>query len=153
MNIDQTKILITKVLEESGFNLYELKWEKDGADDYLRVFIDKETGRVTLDEIVEMSEKISLALDESALLNDAYILDVSSAGAEKKVPLDKLEKALNSYIKVALHQPYKTYDTLEGTLLDVDQDKIVLQVNFKGRIAKVTLERNNLSKVNYAIKF
>lgn len=153
MNIEQTKILITKVLEDNHYSLYDLKWEKEGGDDYLRVFIDKEEGKITLDEIVEMSEKLSLALDEAIASNDAYILDVSSAGAEKKIPLDKLEKALNNYIRVALYKPYKTYDALEGTLLEVTQDNIVLQVNFKGRIAKVTLERHNLSKVNYAIKF
>ncbi len=153
MNIEQIKILLNDLLAQENLSLYELKWEKEGKDDYLRVFVDKDDGHVSLDDIVLVSEKISQALDKIVTIKDGYILDVSSSGAEKEIPRAKIANKINSYIKVALTKPYKTYESLEGTLLDVDDEKIILQVNFKGRISKVQLELENIRKINYAIKF
>ena len=153
MNIEKIKILLQDLLVKENLVLYDVKFEKEGSDDYLRVFIDKEIGKVSLDEIVSISEKISQALDEVDATKEGYILDVSSAGAEKKILLEKLDKVIDHYIKVSLINPYKTFQSLEGYLLSNDETNIVLQVNFKGRIAKVNLEKNNISKVNHAIKF
>lgn len=153
MNIDKIKQMLEQLLMEEKLTLYDLKFEKEGEDSYLRVYVDKDEGRVSLDEIVIVSEKISLALDETEAIKDAYILDVSSAGAEKIIKLANIERYLERYIKVSLHQAVKASDVYTGTLLSVDETSLTLQINLKGRITKVLLDKDNIKQINQAIKF
>ncbi len=153
MNIENVKTLINTILNENGLTLYDLKFDHRGKDKYLRVFIDKEDGRLSLDDIVDISGQISLALDEDESIKDAYILDVSSAGAEKVIKLEHLTRFVGHYIKVILHRHVKTHDTYTGTLLSDDEASITLQINLKGRITRVTLDKTNIKQINQAIKF
>ena len=153
MNIDKIKQMLEQLLMEEKLTLYDLKFEKEGEDSYLRVYVDKDEGRVSLDEIVIVSEKISLALDETEAIKDGYILDVSSAGAEKIIKLANIERYLERYIKVSLHQAVKASDVYTGTLLSVDETSLTLQINLKGRITKVLLDKDNIKQINQAIKF
>jgi len=145
--------MLEQLLMEEKLTLYDLKFEKEGEDSYLRVYVDKDEGRVSLDEIVIVSEKISLALDETEAIKDGYILDVSSAGAEKIIKLANIERYLERYIKVSLHQAVKASDVYTGTLLSVDETSLTLQINLKGRITKVLLDKDNIKQINQAIKF
>lgn len=153
MNIEKIKQLIASTLEEKKLSLYELKYELEGNEHYLRVFVDKDEGKLTLDEIVTISEKISLVLDQHDADADSYILDVSSAGAEKLIDPAKLPKYLGTYLKVKLKTALKHETEYVGTLLSVDDLSLTLEVNLKGRMSKVTINRDNISRVNQAIKF
>lgn len=153
MNIERVKLILEKLLKKENLALYDLKFEQEGQDYYLRVFVDKEEGKVSLDEIVVVSEKISLALDEVETIKDGYILDVSSAGAEKRIKLANIENFVDKYIKVILLQAVKAQESYTGTLLSVDDNTITLQINLKGRITKVVLDKDNIQQINQAIKF
>jgi ribosome maturation factor RimP len=153
MNIERVKIMLEEPLKQEELTLYDLKFEKEGQDHYLRVFVDKDEGKVTLDEIVAVSEKISLALDEDESIKDGYILDVSSAGAEKLIQMANIERHNGKYIKIKLNAPIKGQDSYTGTLLSVDEKSLTLQINLKGRITKVVLDKDNITQINQAIKF
>ena len=70
---EKLKKIIEPVLEEMNLILYELKYEKEDNENYLRIFLEKEHDVMDLDTCVEASEKISLLLDKvsstSALLS------------------------------------------------------------------------------------
>ncbi|HKM02412.1 MAG TPA: hypothetical protein VJZ31_00565 [Bacilli bacterium] len=153
MNIERVKLMLEELLKQEKLALYDLKFEKEGQDNYLRVFVDKAEGTVTLDEIVNVSEKISLALDSDSSINDGYILDVGSAGAEKLIKLDNINNYVDRYIKVSLHQELKAQDSYTGILLSVDDTKLTLQINLKGRLAKLAIDKDNIKQINQAIKF
>ena len=152
MNIDKIKPLIEMLLAKEKLSLYDVKLDFEGGEHYLRVFVDKDEGRLTLDEIVDVREKISHELDQIDGDNQAFILDVSSAGAEKEIKFNRLAKYIDHYIKVTLVQAYKENHELKGYLISVDQASLVVEVNNKGRMSKVTVEFSNIAKINQAIK-
>lgn len=68
---------IEKPLSEIGIIIDEIKYEKEGSNNFLRIVIDKETV-VDLDTCVEATNIINDILDKIDVIEDTYILDISS---------------------------------------------------------------------------
>ena len=73
----KVKDLIKKDLENSGFKLINIKYEKENNNNFLRIVIDKEEA-VTLDDCLDATKIIDQLLDKADFINDEYILDVCS---------------------------------------------------------------------------
>ena len=69
--------------QELGLTLWDVQFVKEGADWYLRLFIDKEGG-VTIDDCVDMTHAINPVLDKEDPIPQEYLLEVSSPGIDRK---------------------------------------------------------------------
>ena len=69
--------LAKPLAEELGLTLWDVRFVKEGAQWYLRIFIDKEDG-VGIDDCVAMSHAIDKPLDELDPIHQAYCLEVCS---------------------------------------------------------------------------
>lgn len=58
----KTEELITPILDRLGFELWDVEYVKEGADYYLRAYVDKEGG-ITIDDCVDVSRALSDELD------------------------------------------------------------------------------------------
>lgn len=74
--------------EELGLSLWDVRFQKEGANWYLRIFIDKEGG-VGIEDCVSMSHAIEGPLDEKDLIEQSYNLQVSSPGIERELVRDE----------------------------------------------------------------
>lgn len=154
MNNIETKVydLLAKKLENLSYRLVSVRYLKENNEKYLKIIIDKD-GDINLDEIVKVSDLISPLLDIHDFINEKYVLDISSLGAEKEIDVKKLDRYLNSYVNIHLSHPYRGENNIIGTLLEVKPNDIVIEFNNKGRVKKITLERKYVDKANLAIKF
>lgn len=73
--LENVKKLLEPSINELGFKLDDVIYEKEGSLWFLRVIIDNET-LVTVDDCVTVCKKINPILDEADLIKDSYILDV-----------------------------------------------------------------------------
>ena len=64
-------------IEQAGYRLDEVLYEKEGGMNFLRVIIDKD-GIIDLDDCVKVSKIINPILDEKDFIEENYILDVCS---------------------------------------------------------------------------
>ena len=96
---------------------------------------------------------LSRLLDKEDPINEAYMLDVSSAGSEKPLRLEKLAKYVGEFVNVHLVNPYEGYNFLEGDLKEVTEEEIKLEIRVKGRKKTLSLARSNIDKARLAIKF
>lgn len=69
--------LIETPIEEAGYVLDEVTYEKDGKSYFLTVVIDK-PGIVTVDDCVIVTKLINPILDSEDPISDSYVLDVCS---------------------------------------------------------------------------
>ena len=76
--------LARPVAEELGLQLWDVRFVKEGADWYLRFFIDREGG-VTINDCEEMSRRLDKLLDEADPIACSYCLEVSSPGVEREL--------------------------------------------------------------------
>lgn len=150
--IDDVKAILEPVLEKEGYTLAEADLSRDSGGLTLHVYIDRDSP-ISLDDIVSVSDIINPLLDEADPISSAYTLDVSSLGAEKPIKLEKLENYAGNYVNFHLSHPYKGENILEGDLLEVSLEEVVLGIKEKTRNKKITIKRETIDKARLAIKF
>lgn len=64
-------------IEQAGYRLDEVLYEKEVGMNFLRIIIDKD-GIIDLDDCVTVSKLINPILDEKDFIEENYILDVCS---------------------------------------------------------------------------
>jgi len=82
--------LIAPVLEELGIDLWDVRFEKEGSQWYLRYFIDRLEGdeALTIQDCEAVSRKIDKLLDAADPIEQSYILEVGSPGIERELTQD-----------------------------------------------------------------
>lgn len=106
----------------------------------VRVLVDKDGG-VTLDDCAAMSRGFGAVLDAQDVTPGPYNLEVSSPGAERPFSsLKQYKRSLNKAVEVVLQEPIDRMSHLRGTLVEVGEDRIVVQTE-KGRSVEVPLAR------------
>lgn len=127
--------LALPIASEEGLELVDVEYKKEGANWFLRVFIDKEGG-VDIDDCSRVSELLSDILDEIDPIPSSYFLEVSSPGAER--PLKKSEdfnRAIGKQVWLSTFEPIDGSKEFEGILqaysaetleIDTGQQTIVL---------------------------
>jgi len=78
MNIEEKiKDLISDSVNELGITVKEVKYENEKGVNYLRIFIDKEPF-INIDDCVNVTNLVNPILDEHDLIEESYMLDISS---------------------------------------------------------------------------
>ena len=153
MNIDKKlQEIIKQKVNELGYELYELSYKKENGDNVLNVIVDADKA-ITINDIEVVSNEVSILLDELDPIKDNYFLNVSSLGAEKPIDVSKLDKYLKNYVAIHLTNPYKGENNLEGTLLEVNEDEVTLQIRNKSRYVNAKLNKKEIDRARLAIKF
>lgn len=74
---DKVRELIEKEVNDAGVTIDSIVYEKEANNYFLRIIIDNETG-IDIDKCVEVTNIINPLLDNSNIIEDSYILDISS---------------------------------------------------------------------------
>ena len=115
------------IAERLGLILWDVRFVKEGASWYLRIFIDK-PGGVTLDDCEAMSRAISDPLDEADPISQAYFLEVSSPGIERELTRPEHFEAMKGRdVSVTLFRPTENGEKeIIAELVGLDGDSIML---------------------------
>ncbi len=109
-----------------GYELWDVRFEKEGANWYLRIFIDKEDG-ISINDCVDMSHAIDKPLDEADPIEQSYCLEVCSPGLERDLKRDAhFEKCIGEKIMVKLIRPVDGQREFKGTLESYDNGNFEL---------------------------
>ncbi len=102
---EKVENLISKTIETLGYELYDVLYEKESQDYYLRIFIDTPQG-ISLDDCEKVNDAITDMLDEADYIKDQYFLEVSSPGVERVLRKEKhFEANLGEEITCHLFHP------------------------------------------------
>ena len=93
---EKVEELVTKPINDLGYNVYDVTYTKEGKDNYLRIFIDSENG-ISLDDCEKVNNAITDMLDEANYVKDQYFLEISSPGIERHI---RKAKRSNRNIKI-----------------------------------------------------
>lgn len=135
--VDKVFNLVKPVVEDLGFELFDVELVREGAYFYLRVYIDKENG-VTIDECSDVSRVLDKLIDDNGITKHDFF-EVSSPGAERVLKKDgDFEKYKGSYVVVGLFASRNGKKKFEGELLGkvdgnimIKQDSEVFSFNEK----------------------
>ena len=82
--VGTVEALVTPVLEQLGMRLWDVRFEKEGASWYLRIFIDHPDG-IDIEDCEAMTRPVNEILDQTDPISQAYVLEVGSAGLEREL--------------------------------------------------------------------
>ena len=147
----KTEELLRPIAAEFGVEIYDVEYVKEGAEYYLRAYIDKEGG-VNIGDCENVSRALSDALDADDFIPDAYILEVSSPGLGRKLTKDKhLDRSIGDEVDIRFYKPPDGYKTkeLSGVLEGYDPEHITVTIDGE----TIEFERKSISQIRLAFDF
>lgn len=146
----KTEELILPLIEANGFELVDVEYVKEGADWYLRVYIDKEGG-ITVNDCELISRAFNEVLDREDYIDDAYIFEVSSPGLLRPLKKDKdYERNLGRLLEIKLFAPLEGVKEFEAELKSYDKENATFVMDDE---KEVTIKRSEISLIRPAIEF
>lgn len=139
----ETKVenLLKNIIEDIGYELYDVLYVKEGKDFYLRVVIDKPTG-IDINDCEKVNDAINDVLDEADYIKDQYFLEVSSPGLERNLRKDKhFQAQIGNEIFVKLFKPLEKQKEIRGILKSYSEDEMILEQDEK----EIKIEVKNIA--------
>ena len=75
---ERVKSLIEKPIEEAGYILDSVAYEKEGSTYFLRIVIDKQNDYININDCVKVNGLLDPILDTIDFIDDSYIVDICS---------------------------------------------------------------------------
>ena len=145
----KTEALLMPILDEFGFELWDVEYVKEGSEYYLRAYIDKEGG-ITIDDCVDVSRKLSDKLDEDDFIDSEYILEVSSPGLGRTLKSDRdFSKSIGRDTDIKLYKPIDKVKEFEGILKAFDNDTLTFLIDGNERLFK----KSEVASVKLHVEF
>ncbi len=137
------------VVEGFGLKLWDVEYVREGADWFLRVYIDKD-GTVDINDCEKVSRALDPILDEEDPIPDSYTFEVCSAGCERvlKRPSD-FQQFLGAQVLVKLYGPRNGRKEYVGTLKNYDNGTLTLDANGE----EMVFEAQETAQVRLYVEF
>lgn len=116
--------LAKPLADELNLDIWDIRFEKEGSDWFLRVFIDKEGG-IFIDDCEALSRPLNKLLDELNPISQSYVFEVCSSGLGRELKkLSHFEKYIDKSVRVRFIRAADGVKELTGILKDCDKEKI-----------------------------
>ena len=135
--------LAAPIAEKQGCFVWDVEFVKEAGERYLRVYIDNDAAEVNIEQCEAVSRELDVKLDEVDPIQESYIFEVCSAGAERELkrPSD-FQRFLGSEVSVKLYSAKNGRKEYVGVLGAYDSGDVTLEdgtLFHKSEIAQVRL--------------
>ncbi len=143
--------LLNPILTSLGLSLWDLEFQKQGPKWLLRIYIDRESGGVTLNDCETVSRDLSAALDVEDFISHAYTLEVSSPGLDRALTKpDHFVRFAGNTVKIKTHQPIEGQKVFRGILRGTADASVKIELE-TGTVLEIPL--NNITKASLEVEF
>ena len=140
---DTVREAIEPTVTELGYSIWDITYNKIGADYHLEITIDHERG-ITIDDCEKVHRAIDPILDECDPIEGFYYLEVSSPGIERELRTDvHISSCIGMAVEAKLFAPKDGRKSIIGTLLSFEDGVVVIG---EGE-SEVALPRADISKL------
>jgi len=139
--VEQVSNALTPVINDLGYEVWDIEYVKEGAEYFLRFTIDNDEG-ITIDDCETVHRAIDPLLDELDPIEDAYNLQVSSPGLERDVKYDwHYEVLAGETLEIHLFAPIEAYPAKKVfTGILVSYENAVITLNSNGTVYQIPHE-------------
>ena len=126
-----------------------MEYVREGADRYLRVFIDKEGG-IQIDDCEKIHRALDPVLDEQDPIAESYYFEVCSAGLERalKRPSD-FDRFMGSPILIKLYRPRNGLKEIPCVLRGYEDGRITVEAGKE----TITFEKSEVALARLRVEF
>ena len=125
---NRTEEILGPIMEANQFELVDVEWVKEGANWYLRAYVDKEGG-ITIDDCETVSRALGDISDEQDFIAENYILEVSSPGLDRPLKKKKdFERSLGKDVEIKLYKAIDKQKEFTGILEGYDDEIVTIRM-------------------------
>ncbi|MBW4539959.1 MAG: ribosome maturation factor RimP [Myxacorys chilensis ATA2-1-KO14] len=145
--IPQILDLAAPVAQSLGLEVVTAVFHTHQSPPVLRVDVRNQEDDTGLEDCEQMSRALEAALDESNLIPDAYVLEVSSPGIPNSLTTDREFTSFRGFpVIVTTSEPFNHRAEWSGNLVRRDEDAV--HINLKGR--SIAIPRSLVKTVHLA---
>lgn len=127
-----------------GYRIWDVTYQKIGADYHLEITIDNDRG-IDIEDCEKVHRAIDPILDEVDPIEGFYYLEVSSPGVERELRTpEHIAASIGARVEAKLFAAYEGQKSLAGELVAFEDGKLTLRVGEND----VTLDKSAVSKLN-----
>ncbi len=145
MSLDKkTEEDIILIVESLGLKVYDMEY----SNSKITVFIEKDSGYVSVEDCENVSRNVSVMLDVNDPFPSSYVLEVSSPGINRK--LRKKEHFLSAVGKkcyIRTHRLVGESKVFRGILSSFENDMIILSEN-NGESVEIKLDNIKKARID-----
>ncbi|RUA05988.1 MAG: ribosome maturation factor RimP [Fusobacteria bacterium] len=146
--LKKVESLLFPVIEPMELELVDMEYLQDGAYWFLRIYLEKIDGEISLDECATVSNSISEDVD--LLIEDKFFLEISSPGLERPLKKEKdFTRFSGEKIKVILKHKIDDSRNWTGILEKFENSVIFLNVGEK----TLEIPFDEVKKANIVFEF
>jgi ribosome maturation factor RimP len=140
--------IVDPILHERGMELVDMEVVRQGRRLMVRFFVDRIDGGITVEECAEINCELGDVLDVEDLIEESYILEVSSPGLNRRLrKLKDFQRFIGETISVKTKERVDERKRFQGTLLTADETGISLMV--EGRPVVIPHQQIARAKLKY----
>ncbi len=146
---EDIKRQVLPLLAKEGVELVELFINRGRGRSTLRFLVTK-PGGITLDECAQLNREIGRILEQKNLIQEAYILEVSSPGLDRPMKNTRdFQRCLGEPVRIVLHESLNRENVWKGFLKEVDQANVIIQTENEQRLC---ISRKNIARANAEVQ-
>ena len=124
--VTETEKHLKKIINGTEYSIYDIEFAKEGPYRYLRVFIDKDGG-IGLTDCEKISRELERALDAGDYIKQAYILEVSSPGINRRLKKEEdFVKYAGQIVDIKLAKPHEEKKEYKGELKCLNGENVIV---------------------------
>ena len=137
------------IVEQAGCKLWDVEYVREGAERFLRIFIDKDGG-VDVSDCEKIHRLIDPILDEKDPIAESYHFEVCSAGLERALKrASDFERFMGSPITVKLYRPRNGLKEISCVLRGYEDGAITVEAGKE----TITFAKSEVALVRLRVEF
>ena len=130
----KAEALVTPIVEKYGFELVDVEYVKEGGNFYLRAYVDK-PGGITVEDCETVSREFSDKLDVADIIDEAYIMVVSSPGLGRPLKKEKdFKRSMGEEVEIRTYRPINREKEFYGVLTAYDENSVTIDCEGEEKI-------------------
>lgn len=127
--VETVTSIVLPVCEEMGLKLWDVTFEKEGAEWFLKVLVEKEGADIDILECEAFSRRIDPLIDEKDPIDQSYFLEVGSPGLGRRLRKEEhFKRYLGEIIYARLIRPNEDgVKEIKGKLLEYKGSSIEVE--------------------------
>ncbi|GAB1401211.1 ribosome maturation factor RimP [Elusimicrobiota bacterium] len=139
--------LLLPLANNESVEIVDIEYLRENGQQVLRIYIDQEGG-VNLDDCTKMSHLFGTKLDETDVIQEEYVLEISSPGLDRILKKEKDFMRFKGFkINVTTVVAINNQKHFSGKLMAVDGNKIVID-DVTNRIVEIEIANIVRAKVD-----
>ncbi|MCK9536013.1 MAG: ribosome maturation factor RimP [Bacilli bacterium] len=137
--------------QKSDIEIVSVEFVKEQSMKILRVIARKKPA-LTIEDSAYLNKLISDELDKYDFIDEQYYLEVSSEGLERELKTDMdIKNSIGEYICIRGYKRIDGKKEFFGNLISFSNDELTIYLSDQKR--KITINRNEISKIRLAVRF